>query len=135
MAYRINNINPIDLQARKAVGVNLPFSSGGVFSSNYQTKDAIKNNLINFLLTGKGERFMNPSFGSNIRNLLFENINDSTLDATSNTIKIELEESFPQIVVNELTINPIHDRNTVNITFAYQMKFTNLADTISINFV
>ena len=135
MAYRINNINPIDLQARKAVGINLPFSSDGVFSSNYQTKDAIKNNLINFLLTGKGERFMNPSFGSNIRNLLFENINDSTLDATSNTIKIELEESFPQIVVNELTINPIHDRNTVNITFAYQMKFTNLADTISINFV
>ena len=67
MAYRINKINPLDLQARKAIGVDIPFSSDQVFEQNYQTKDAIKNNIINFLLTGKDERFMNPNFGSNIR--------------------------------------------------------------------
>ena len=135
MAYRINKINPLDLQARKAIGVDLPFSDDGVFTSNYQTKDAIKNNIINFILTGKSERFMNPTFGSNIRNLLFESINASSLDATSNSLRQELETYFPQIVVNELTINPQQDRNTVNITFAYQLRFTNIADTISINFV
>lgn len=135
MAYRINKINPLDLQARKAVGVNIPFSSGDVFSSNYQSKDAIKNNIINFLLTGKGERFMNPNFGSGIRNLLFENINEGALDATSNSLRQELETYFPQIKINELTINPDTDRNAINITFAYQLRFTNIADTVSINFV
>ena len=135
MAYRINKINPLDLQARKAIGVNIPFSSGDVFSSNYQSKDAIKNNIINFLLTGKGERFMNPNFGSGIRNLLFENINEGALDATSNSLRQELEIYFPQIKINELTINPDTDRNAINITFAYQLRFTNIADTVSINFV
>lgn len=135
MAYRISKIDPLDLQARKAVGVNIPFSNGNVFSSNYQTKEAVKNNIINFLLTGKSERFMNPNFGSNIRNLLFENINEGALDATSTSLKQELEVYFPQIVVNELTINPQQDRNAVNITFAYQLRFTNIADTVSINFV
>lgn len=135
MAYRINKINPLDLQARKAIGVNIPFSSGDVFSSNYQSKDAIKNNIINFLLTGKGERFMNPNFGSGIRNLLFENINEGALDATSNSLRQELETYFPQIKINELTINPDTDRNAINITFAYQLRFTNIADTVSINFV
>ena len=135
MAYRINKVNPLDLQARKAIGVDIPFSSGDVFSSNYQSKDAIKNNIINFLLTGKGERFMNPNFGSGIRNLLFENINEGALDATSNSLRQELETFFPQIKINELTINPDTDRNAINITFAYQLRFTNIADTVSINFV
>lgn len=135
MAYRINKINPLDLQARKAVGVNIPFSDDEVFTSNYQTKDAVKNNIINFLLTGKNERFMNPTFGSNIRNLLFEAISDASLDATSNSLRQELETYFPQIAINELTINPQHDRNAINITFAYQLRFTNIADTVSINFV
>ena len=135
MAYRINKVNPLDLQARKAIGVDIPFSSGDVFSSNYQSKDAIKNNIINFLLTGKGERFMNPNFGSGIRNLLFENINEGALDATSNSLRQELENFFPQIKINELTINPDTDRNAINITFAYQLRFTNIADTVSINFV
>ena len=122
MAYRINKVNPLDLQARKAIGVDIPFSQDGVFTSNYQTKNAIKNNIINFLLTGKDERFMNPTFGSNIRNLLFENINNDSLDATSNSLRQELEVYFPQISVTELTINPQHDRNTINITFAYQLR-------------
>lgn len=135
MAYRINKINPLDLQARKAIGVGIPFSTDQVFEQNYQTKDAIKNNIINFLLTGKDERFMNPNFGSNIRNLLFESINEASLDAISNTLREELQGNFPQILINNLAINPFEDRNTINIEFKYQLRFTNIADSISINFV
>jgi len=135
MAYRINKINPLDLQARKAVGVNLPFSADEVFSQNYQTKDAIKNNIINLMLTGKGERFMNPNFGSSIRNLLFENVSEGSLDAISVSLREELELNFPQIVINELAINPLLDSNSINVEFKYQLRFTNIADSISINFV
>lgn len=135
MAYRINKVNPLDLQARKAIGVNLPFSADSVFSQNYQTKDAIKNNIINFMLTGKGERFMNPNFGSNIRNLLFESISEGSLDATSVSLRQELEVLFPQILINSLTIDPFEDRNTINIAFKYQIRHTNIADSVSINFV
>ena len=135
MAYRINKINPLDLQARKAIGINIPFSVDEVFSQNYQTKDAIKNNIINFMLTGKGERFMNPTFGSNIRNLLFENVNEESLDAIAVSLREELQVYFPQILINELQINPLLDSNSINVQFKYQIRFTNIAESISINFV
>ena len=77
MALDVKKINPLDRQPRKAVGLDLPFSGQAVFNSTYQTKDALKINLINYFLTNKGERMLNPTFGSSIRELLFENINQS----------------------------------------------------------
>ena len=40
MAFNVKNINPLDRQPRKAIGVDLPFSGDGVFNSTFQTKDA-----------------------------------------------------------------------------------------------
>lgn len=135
MAYRINKIDPLDLQARKAIGVNLPFSVDEVFSSNYKSKDAIKNNLINYMLTGKKERFMNPTFGSGLRNLLFEQINSQRLDSLAETIAQEISVMFPKIVVQYIKINPDTDRNSIELVMSYQIKYTNIADTVSINFI
>ena len=72
MPFEVKKIDPLDLQPRKAVGVSLPFSGKAVFNQTFETKEAIKNNLIHFFLTGIGERFMNPTFGSGLRPLLFE---------------------------------------------------------------
>jgi hypothetical protein len=68
MAINSRRINPLDLQPRKAIGVSLPLSAAAVFNSTYMTKDAIRTNIINYFLTGQGERYMNPSFGTIIRN-------------------------------------------------------------------
>ena len=67
-------INPIDLPQndRVAIGVTLPFNGPGVFNSSYATKDQVKSNLINLLLTDPGERLMEPNFGVGVRSLLFE---------------------------------------------------------------
>ena len=80
MAIEAKKINPLDRQPRKAIGVDLPFSGQAVFNSTFQSKDALKVNLINFLLTNKGERPLNPTFGGGIRGLLFENINQDQLE-------------------------------------------------------
>ena len=74
MAISTKKINPLDRQPRKAVGIDIPFSAPAVFNSTFQTKDALKVNLINFLLTNRGERPLNPNFGGGIREMLFENI-------------------------------------------------------------
>ncbi len=55
MAFNPQLINPIDLNPNLAVGVNLPFSGPSVFTPNYLTSQAIKNNLINYFLTNPGE--------------------------------------------------------------------------------
>lgn len=67
MAFGVRRVYPNDLRPRVAIGVDLPFSDPAVFRPNYQTKDAIKNNLINFFLTNPGERVLNPLFGGGLR--------------------------------------------------------------------
>ena len=67
MAFGAQQIYPQDLNVSQAIGINLPLNGPAVFKSNYQTKDAIKNNLINFFLTNPGERYLNPEFGGGLR--------------------------------------------------------------------
>ncbi len=86
MAFGAQKIFPIDIKARYAVGVNLPFSSPSVFTSNYLTKDAIKNNLINFFLTEPGERYLNPNFGSGLRSFVFEQITEDNMNLIEDKI-------------------------------------------------
>ena len=40
---------------------------------SYKNEDSVKRSIRNILLTDRGERFFNPTFGSDIRKILFEN--------------------------------------------------------------
>ena len=76
MAYTTVNINPLDLFPSKGVGIKIPFDGPTGLNITYTTKDAIKSNILNFFLTGRKERIMNPTFGAGIREqlLVYKNI-------------------------------------------------------------
>ena len=76
MAYEVKKISPIDLQPRKAVGVSLPFSGRAVFNQTFETKEAIKTNLINYFLKCKGESFLNTTFGNVLLTLIFDQLTE-----------------------------------------------------------
>ena len=95
-------VNPIDLQPNVAVGISLPFNTSNVFTSTYSTKDQVKYNLINFILTNKGERLFNPNFGSSIKEYLFESITGETEDSMKDTLSAELSTYFPEIIVTSI---------------------------------
>ena len=134
MAFNSRRINPLDLQPRKAIGVSLPLSGAAVFDSTYMTKDAIRTNIINYFLTGQGERYMNPSFGTIIRNLMFENINQNMVDRVKNTVRAGLSEYFPSVVPNDFKVIGTPDSNTVTLSLKYSIKNTNIQDEVVINF-
>lgn len=134
MAFNVSRINPLDLQPRKAVGVALPFQGRAVFNSTFTTKDAIKSNLINFFLTGKNERVLNVDFGAGLRNLLFENITQESLEDVKSTIERGLEVYFPQVIVNSMQLSPQPDSNTVSFELKYAVRETNITDELVINF-
>jgi phage baseplate assembly protein W len=133
MAFDVKKINPLDRQPRKAVGVNLPFSGQAVFNSNYFTKDAVRNNLINYFLTGRGERYMNPSFGSGLPSELFEQITEDKLNVLGMKIKDELRLYFPKVVSQDLSLVADPDKNSIEFYLKYSILDSNIEDEVIIN--
>ena len=74
MARIIQSKFPIDLTPSVAVGYGFPLNGDAVFVPTFTTREQTKANIINYLLTNKGERVFKPMFGGDLRNLLFENI-------------------------------------------------------------
>ena len=132
MAFEVRKINPLDLQPRKAVGINLPFTSKTAFSSNYQTKDAIKSSLINFFLTNPGERYLNPPFGGGLREFIFEQIADDNIATLDENTRNKIEDFFPSIQIIELKVLQTPNTNQIVITFKYSIKNTNIEDELTI---
>jgi phage baseplate assembly protein W len=132
MAQIIQNKYPIDLEARKAIGFGFPINGNAVFVPTYQTRDQIKANLVNYILTNTGERVFNPNFGANLRALLFENIEDSSLEILRDRIQNDISIYFPQIVITEIKFNNQPDENTINFTLTYQIVNFGVTDTINI---
>ena len=134
MAFEVKKIDPRDLQPRVAIGVGLPFSGKAIFNSTFTSAEAIKNNLINYFLTGKEERFMNPSFGNGLQTLLFDQLTEGKVKQIDAIIKADLEFYFPRVEVVNINTEGIPDRNTVEFSMSYRVKETNIEDELTINF-
>ena len=132
MAFNPQQIYPIDLNNSAAVGVNLPLNGSAVFISNYQTKDAIKNNLINFFLTNPGERPLNPTFGGGLRAFIFEQITTDNLNFLREDINFKISTYFPNIAIEDLIVAGQEDLNQITVTLKYSVINTNIADTLEI---
>lgn len=74
--YDINDIND-----SQGIGIQLPINHyNDAFNISYTTNDQARTNIMNLILTAKGERIMLPDFGTNLPKYLFENVNDDLLE-------------------------------------------------------
>ena len=133
-------INPLDLPQndKVAVGVTFPFDGPAVFNSSFTTKEQVKSNLINLLLTTPGERLMNPTFGVGIRNLLFEQVIDKQI--IKNRIIDGAQVNIPEIEVTDVFIKRENNQttpeiHTVRISVYYKVLADRSSDAILLNFV
>ena len=134
MAFGAKKIFPIDTKPGTAVGVSLPFNAPNVFNSTYTTKDAIRNNLINFFLTNQSERYLNPLFGGDLRNFIFEQITNDNLEGLKEDIQNQIGLYFPNITINTLDVLDNPEYNEVSVTFTYSIINTNLTDELQLSF-
>ncbi len=132
MAYNARKIAPTDFKPGTGVGVSIPFSSPGCFSSTYTNKDATKANLINYFLTEPGSRCGNPEFGGGLGKFIFEQIVDDNLDFLKEDVASKLNLQFPQIEVTRLDVTAQEDRNQINVVLDYRISQTNDTDTLEI---
>lgn len=114
--------NPIDFEKDVAVGIKLPFSkNSGLFSLSYSTEEQAISNLKNLLLTRKGERVFQPTFGSQIYALLFEPISLDLKQKMEDGILVDVNFWLPYIIIDEVVVTPDEDRNHVGITLNFRV--------------
>jgi len=132
MAFGAKKIFPIDTRPGTGVGVSIPFNAPAVFKSNYLTRDAIRNNLINFFSTDPGERVFNPFFGSGLKKYVFENLDSVTNDFIKKLVVDETNKYFPFVSVAQVTTIISEDTNSIKINLKYQVINNGIQDEINI---
>jgi len=131
MARIVNNVFPTPGSGSVVLGFSLPMSGRAVFNPTYTTKEVVKTNLINWLLTNRGERVFRPNFGADLRALLWEGINDGTTSALEDRIKDNITSNFPTIEIKKINFDNQTDRNTINFILDYEVR--NIGETDQIN--
>jgi len=136
MAFGVIQKYPIEitssLRPQRAVGVSIPFNADAVFRSTYTTAEQIKSNLINYFLTNKGERVFNPTFGSSLREYVFEQLTNQTYSSLEQVIQTDVQQFFLNVTIENLNIYGFEDSNEMQIELTYSVKNFGINDTITL---
>lgn len=129
-------VNPLDLQKNIAIGISLPFNgASGPFNKTYSTKDQIKSNLINLVLTNKGERIFNPEFGADIKRVLFEGITEEITPLLQRLIVDNASIFVPEVSISEILVSQDPDNNSLSINIKYNLIISGTSDEITVEFI
>ena len=106
--------------------LNITFKKHPVTNDVVVSKDAsaIKQAIVNVLLTNKGERLMNPRYGSDIRRFLFEPLDYGTGFQIKANIRDTLERFEPRISVLDIKCTPNFDDNGFDVVLQYNVRGT-----------
>lgn len=124
----------------QGIGIKLPIRLGkvGYFEQTFTTLDTVKADVVNLLLTVKGERPMQPNFGADIQNLLFENIIDGIDSIIERNIQQAIDFWMPYINLQEIVVDTspeVVDLNKIKIQITFSIdQVPNRFETIILEF-
>lgn len=104
-------------------GIVLPMQRGpnGYFNQSYSVLEQVKTNIKMLLRTKRGERRMNPEFGSGMWSILFEQNTDNIKTIIENTIRKDIGRWMPYVSVESVDVDNTSDstqhRINVSVTF------------------
>ena len=86
-----------------------------------KNENAIARSVRNIILTTPGEKFFDPDFGSNINEILFENVSEITADAIQEEIVNSLQNYEPRVEIIEVNVNPNYNSNNFDVIISYRI--------------
>ena len=84
-----------------------------------KNENAIARSVRNLVQTIQGERPFQPVLGSNVQNLLFDNMDKLTASAIKQEFITTIENYEPRVEMGEITVEPNYDNNEFNVTVQY----------------
>ena len=84
-----------------------------------RNENAIARSVRNLVQTIQGERPFQPVLGSNVQNLLFDNMDKLTASAIKQEIINTIENYEPRVEMGEVTVEPNYDNNEFQVSVQY----------------
>ena len=120
-----------------AIGITLPIQiTNTAFNQSFTTIDQLSSNIKNLLQTKKGERLMQPEFGSGLDEILFEQIDDDTKIQIEDAITSTMDKWLPYVNIEQIDIDAsdsLKDANTVNVSLTFSIAGASELNTVTFN--
>ena len=127
-----------DLNEDTFIGLELPLTHtpDGYFKRTKTALEQARSNIKNLLLTNKGERLGNPTFGTNLLSLVFSQENTDLESRVEEEIRASMGEFLPFINIVSIETN-FSDTNkdvaNVNLRFTLNVDVTS-EENLNLNF-
>jgi len=118
-----------DLDPDTYIGLELPlgYGSSGFFTRTKTSLEQTRSNIKNLLSTNKGERLGNPTFGCDLRRILFEKEGDIESDIEE-AITSAINEFLPFVNIIEIkSLFSDANPNIVNVSIRFSLT-TDVSD-------
>jgi len=122
-----------DLNEDTFIGLELPLAhnQSGFFKRTKTALQQSKSNIKNLLLTNKGERLANPTFGTNLLSLVFSQENTDLESKVEEEIRAAMGEFLPFINIVSIETNFSNNNMStavVNLRFSLNVDLTSEED-------
>ncbi len=124
------------------IGITIPIRNGnsGYFDQSFDTLTQTKTNIINLLNTRPGERRMQPTFGTRLWNLVFEQNLESLPDIASNLIREDISNWIPNVSVTKVDSTLLksdlstddRDIYRLQVSVSFMLNMTKQTDTVTV---
>ena len=126
---RTRKIDPIYTDFYKDLTVN-PFSGDLALKKD---EESVKEALKNIIFMDKGEKIFQPTFGGNIRAMLFELNTPVTLKLIQEQIKTTINNYEPRVELIDVEVYSLIDDNSVVIKIIYALR--NREEPLQVEFI
>ena len=114
-----------DLNEDTYIGLELPLTHtrDGFFKRTKTALEQAKSNIKSLLLTNKGERLGNPTFGTNLLSLVFSQENTDLESRVEEEIRASMSEFLPFINIVSIETNfSATNKNVANVTLEFTLN-------------
>jgi len=131
-----------DQSAKSPIGITIPIrdSNNGYFEQSFDTLTQVRSNIYNLLNTRPGERRMQPTFGSRLHSLVFEQNIEVLPEIAANIVKEDISMWIPNVTVTNITPTLLKNEERqgdidiyrLSIKIEFMLNLTKQKDTVNI---
>ena len=114
---------PLERVSRGFKDLSMTFQSNPLNGDLIAIKNvnAITRSIRNIVLTIPGEKFFDPDFGSNVSNLLFENVDDITASQIQEEIEFSINNYEPRVKLLDVQVIADNDNASFDTIITYEV--------------